>query len=178
MRHQSAWWRGQLRLLTQNRSQYPFYHDHLGRSNQTMIFSKQNFPPIELVSLCTRDDVTMIDECKNSTPTSSTHVKKNLQMNTFHELESMNRCECQVSSLKYVFSIYNVKYVYQIGGIPVSIVTLHICILLVGCTPTLHGFSMMTPQQSGSPIGGKGNSQTTHGSIVVEWHITNGSLWH
>ena len=27
---------------------------------------------------------------------------------------------------------------------------------------------MMTSWQSGSPIGGEGNTQTTHGSIVVE----------
>ena len=29
-------------------------------------------------------------------------------------------------------------------------------------------FSLMTSRRSGSPIGGEGNSQTTHGSIVVE----------
>ena len=33
----SAWWRVQPRLLTQNRGQFPFYHDHLGRSNQTHV---------------------------------------------------------------------------------------------------------------------------------------------
>ena len=37
----------------------------------------------------------------------------------------------------------------------------------------MHGFSMMTSRQSASPIGGEGNSQTTHGSIVVEC-ITRG----
>ena len=38
----------------------------------------------------------------------------------------------------------------------------------MGCAPTTHGFSIMTSRQSGLPIGGEGNSQTTHGSIVVE----------
>ena len=38
---------------------------------------------------------------------------------------------------------------------------------------------MMTSQQSGSPIGGEGNSQTTHGSIVVESiSITNVWRYH
>ena len=33
-----------------NRGQYPFYHDQLGHSNQTMQFMKQNYPPIESAS--------------------------------------------------------------------------------------------------------------------------------
>ena len=33
----------------------------------------------------------------------------------------------------------------------------------------MHGFSMMMSRQSGSPIGGKGNPKTTHGSIVVKY---------
>ena len=32
----------------------------------------------------------------------------------------------------------------------------------------MHGFWMMTSLQSMSPIGGEGNSQSTHGSIMVE----------
>ena len=46
---------------------------------------------------------------------------------------------------------------------------------------------MMTSRQSGSPIGGEGNSQTTHGSIVVEclteakpfitWSYVDLDLW-
>ena len=32
----SARWRVQPRLLTQKRGQFQFYHDHLGRSNQTV----------------------------------------------------------------------------------------------------------------------------------------------
>ena len=42
----SAWWRVQPRLLTQKRGQFPFYYDHLGRSNQTMYFLKHNYPQL------------------------------------------------------------------------------------------------------------------------------------
>ena len=38
----------------------------------------------------------------------------------------------------------------------------------MGCAPTMYGFSMMASRQSGSPIGGVGNSQTTHSSIMAE----------
>ena len=31
----------------------------------------------------------MVDECNHSTPALNTHVKKNFQMNKFHEFESV-----------------------------------------------------------------------------------------
>ena len=45
---------------------------------------KSTVPSSASKSPCKPDDVTMIDECKQSTTTSSTHSKKNWQMNTFH----------------------------------------------------------------------------------------------
>ena len=36
-----------------------------------------------------------------------------------------------------------------------------------------YGISMMTSRHSGPPIGGEGNFQTTHGSIVVECDATS-----
>ena len=45
---------------------------------------KSTPPSPETTSLCTRYDVTMVDDCKQSTTMSSTHVKKTFQVNTFH----------------------------------------------------------------------------------------------
>ena len=42
----SAWWRVQPRFLMQKHGQFPFCHDHLGRSNQTIHFLKQNYPQL------------------------------------------------------------------------------------------------------------------------------------
>ena len=42
----------------------------------------------------------------------------------------------------------------------------------MGCAPTMHGFWMMTSRQSRSHFDGEGNSQTTHGPIVVEYVMT------
>ena len=39
----TAWWCAQPRSRTQNHGQFLFYHDHFGRSNQTM---KHNFPTL------------------------------------------------------------------------------------------------------------------------------------
>ena len=66
-----------------------------------------------------RDDVTMVNECKQSTTTSSTHVKKNLQMNTFHDglkawMDLYRHHACPGSYLKYAFTINKAKYDNQI----------------------------------------------------------------
>ena len=89
------------RLLTQKRGQFPFCNDYLGRT-----------------SLC--DDVTMVDECKQSTTTSSTHVKKHFQVITFHDglkawMDSYRHCICPGSYLKYAFPICKAKYDNRIG---------------------------------------------------------------
>ena len=46
---------------------------------------KSTTPSSESTSLCTGDDVTMVDECKQSTTPSSIHVKESVQVNTFHD---------------------------------------------------------------------------------------------
>ena len=81
---------------------------------------KSTRPSAESRSLCTWDDVTMEDECKQSTTTSSTQVKKNSQVNTFHDglkacMDLCCHCVCLGSYLKYVFSIYKAKYNNRIG---------------------------------------------------------------
>ena len=55
-------------------------------------------------------------------------------------------------------------------GIPEAIVTYLIFIITRGLC---YGISMMTSRHSGPPIGGEGNFQTTHGSIVVECDATS-----
>ena len=62
----------------------------------------------------------MVNECKQSTIKSSTHVKKNFQMNTFHDglkvwMDLFRHCICTGSYLKYAFSIYKAKYDNRIG---------------------------------------------------------------
>ena len=47
---------------------------------------------------------------------------------------------------------------------------LYLVNLIVGCAPTVHGFSTMTSQQSSFPNGGEGHLQITHGFIAVECH--------
>ena len=71
-------------------------------------------PSSESRLLCTRDDVTMVHECKQSTTTSRTHMKKNFQVNTFHDdfkawMDFYRHCVCLWSYLKYIFPFYKVK---------------------------------------------------------------------
>ena len=84
---------------------------------------KSTPPSPENTSLCARDDVTMIDECKQSKTPSSTHVEKNFQTNIFHEslkawMDLYRSCLYTGSYLNYVFSICKVKYVNRIGKSP------------------------------------------------------------
>ena len=76
-----------------------------------------------------RYDVTMVDECKQSTTTPSTHMKKNCQVNTFHDgltawMGLYRHCVCVYiytypeSCLKYAFSVYKAKYGDRIGETP------------------------------------------------------------
>ena len=99
---------------------------------------------------------------------------ENIQVDTFHDglkawKDLYRHCVCKGSYLKYAFSIYIAKLWQSNGAIPSRSWRYIICIIAVGCVPTMHGFLMMTSRQSRSPIGGEGNSQTTHGSIVVEY---------
>ena len=63
----------------------------------------------------------MLDECKQSTTASRTHVKKNFQVITFHDglkawIDSYRHCVCPWSYLKHTFSIiYRAKYDNRIG---------------------------------------------------------------
>ena len=80
-------------------------------------------PSSECTSLCTRDDVTMVDELKQSTTTPITHMKKNLPMNTFHDglkawMDLYRHCVYPESYLRYAFSIYKAKYDNRVGESP------------------------------------------------------------
>ena len=135
----------------------------------------------ESTLLCTRDDVTMVDEYKQSMTTSSTHLKKNFQMNTFHVglkpwMDLYRHCVCPGSYLKYAFLIYNAKLWQSNRGFPVAIGTYLICIITRGlCFYNARHFNDDVTVM-GAPIGGEGDSQTTHGSIVVECRIWSWSL--
>ena len=132
------------------------------------------------MSLCTRDDVTMVDECKQSTTTSSTHVKKTFKWTHFMMVLKRERIFTVIVYVQVVIwsmHFQSIKRNMTIeSGNPRACRgdrgTVLFALSPVGCAPTMHTFPMMTPRQSGSPIGGKGNSQTTHGSIVVEWWFT------
>ena len=86
-------------------------------------------PSSESTLLCSRDDVTMVHKCKQSTTTSRTHVKKNFQVNTLHNnfkawMDFYHHCVCPWSYLKYAFSIYKVNLWQTIQGIPMAILML------------------------------------------------------
>ena len=71
----------------------------------------------------------MVHECKQSTTTSRIHVKKNFQVNTFHDdfkawMDFYRHCVCLWIYLKYTFSFYKVKLWQSNPGIPVAIVML------------------------------------------------------
>ena len=42
------------------------------------------------MSPCMPDDVTLVDECMQRTPTSNMHMNKDFHMSTFHKYESEN----------------------------------------------------------------------------------------
>ena len=82
----------------------------------------------------TSHDVTMVDECKQSTTTSSTHVKNNLQVNIFHDgwkvwMDLYRHYVCPGSYLEYAFSIYKAKYDNRIGESPSRSWCYLICII-------------------------------------------------
>ena len=143
------------------------------------------------MSLCTRDDITMINKCNQSMTMSSYHIKKNFRVNTFHGrlkawMDLYHHCVCPGSYLKSAFLIYKAKLWQSIQGIPWRLWCCLICIITHGLCSTMHCFSMMISRQSRSPIGREGKSQTTHGSIAVEWGtmhthradlIKNATIW-
>ena len=93
--------------------------------------------PSESTLLYTRDDVTIVDERKQSMTTSSTHVKKYFQMNTFHGglkpwMDLYRHCVCPGSYLKYAFLIYKAKLWQSNRGFPVATVTYLFCIITRG----------------------------------------------
>ena len=76
----------------------------------------------------------MVDECKQSTTTSSTHLKKNFQVNIFHDgwkvwMDLYRHCVCPGSYLEYAFSIYKAKYDNRIGESPSRSWCYLICII-------------------------------------------------
>ena len=76
----------------------------------------------------TCDDVTMVDECKQSTTMPSTHVNKNFQVNTFHDglkawMNLCRQCVCLESHEACIFNLQSEIWRSN-RGIPVAIVTL------------------------------------------------------
>ena len=64
----------------------------------------------------------MVDECKQSTTPSTTHVKINIQVNTFQSglkawMDLYRHCICPASYLNYEFSIYQAKLCQSNRGI-------------------------------------------------------------
>ena len=79
----------------------------------------------------------MVDECKQSTTTSNTHVKKNFQMNKFHDalkawIDLYRHRACPGSYLKYAFSINKAKYDNRIWASPWQSLHYLICIITRG----------------------------------------------
>ena len=92
---------------------------------------------------------------------SSTHAKKNFQMKTFREVESVNGFIplLYMSSKLSEVCIYNLlSELWQSnrGNPRGDRDAMYICILPVGCVSAMHGLSMVTSRQLDSPIGGKG----------------------
>ena len=101
------WWLGQQWLLVPNRGQLPFYQCMLGRNSWSIHITrylKQNYshhwsilpvtswrdhPRRVRRPSCMRDNVTVIDECKQDTPTSNTRLNKDFQISKFHKFETM-----------------------------------------------------------------------------------------
>ena len=79
----------------------------------------------------------MVDECKQSTTTSTTHAKKNFLVNTFHGglkawMDLYRHCVCPGSYLNYAFSIYVAKLRQLNRGIPSRSWRYLICIITRG----------------------------------------------
>ena len=79
----------------------------------------------------------MVNECKQSTTTSSTHVKKNFQMNTFHDglkawIDLYCHPACPGSYLKYAFSINKANMTIESGNPPWQSLHYLICIIICG----------------------------------------------
>ena len=79
----------------------------------------------------------MVHECKQCTTTPRTHVKKNFQVNTFHDhfkawKDFYRHCVCPWSYLKYTFSFYKVKLWQSNRGIPWRSWCYLICIITRG----------------------------------------------
>ena len=112
---------------------------------------------------CMRDGISMVEECKQGTPTAKTHVNNDFQIYTFDEFKSMNitiiyRHCARSQYCRTVFQIYNVTYDLEIGGIPTAFAAPYLEHLSVGGAPIMHGFSTMLSWKSGSPTGEEGNS--------------------
>ena len=83
-------------------------------------------------------------------------------------MELYHHSVCPVEYLKYVFPFYDVKYDNKIEEIPVAIVTPVYVRITRGLGSNNARLSMMTSRQLGSRVCVERDSQTTHGSIVVE----------
>ena len=109
---------------------------------------KQNYPQLnryhqlqinatflgEYVAMHARDDVTMVDKCKQSTTTSTTHENKNFLVNTFHGglkawMDLYRHNVCPGSYLNYAFSIFVAKLRQFNRGIPSRSWRYLICII-------------------------------------------------
>ena len=147
------------------------------------ITSLKSTPPCSgITSLCTRDDVTMVDECKQSTTTPTTHVKKTFKWTHFTagwKREWIYTIIVYVQEVIWSMHFKSIKRNNdnRIGESHRDPWRYLICIISRGLCSYNARFWMMTSRQSRSPIGGEGNCQATHGSIVVEYLFLHATPW-
>ena len=120
----------------------------------------------------------MVDECKQSTTTSTNHAKKSFLVNTFDGglkawMDLYRHCVCPGSYLNYAFSIYVAKLRQLNRGIPSRSLRYLICIITRGLCS--YNARLLNDDVTAIEVSywRKGNSQTTHGSILVELKLNH-----
>ena len=95
----------------------------------------------------------MVHECKQSATTSSSHVRRSVQVNTFHRglkpwMDLYGQCVCPGSYLKYAFLIYKAKLWQSNRGIPwpswcylICIITRGLCSFIACWWPFCHAIT-------------------------------------
>ena len=87
------------------------YQDTISPYN-TNIWKKSSYYDLmlyQITSLCIPDDVTMVDACKHSTPTSSTHVKKKLSREHISQLGKRKWIYTVIVDIIFCQTIYDLS---------------------------------------------------------------------
>ena len=128
-------------------------------------------------SLCMRDGVTLVDGCKQSTTTSSSHAKEIFQMNTFGGLKAWmdlyRHYVCPGSYLKFAFSFHKAKYDNRIWESPWRLWRYPICAF----TRSLCFYDSRLFNDDVSAIGVTYWQRWGFPNYVVEWGIINSNIW-